>query len=246
VIWPSSSVRKARRANEKPSIACRFCPRNTARDFLYLHFLGSVNPLSNSKTHYRSILLFGAPGSGKGTVGKSLGAIPGFVHLACGDVFRTLDTTSALGRVFVEYSAKGLLVPDDVTVELWKEYIESQVALHTFLPERDILVLDGIPRNVAQAQILQNHIAVERIFHLVCSDEALMFERLRRRALKENRLDDASDEVIRRRWQIYASESQPVLDFYAPSLIQQVDAIGSPMRVIHTILGHLLDFRISS
>jgi adenylate kinase len=195
----------------------------------------------SSSTRYRSILLFGAPGSGKGTVGKALGAIPGFVHLACGDVFRTLDMTGKLGRVFVEYSSKGLLVPDDVTVALWKEYMDSQISLHSFTPERDILVLDGIPRNVEQAKILENYIQVECIFHLVCSDEKLMMERLRRRALKENRLDDASDDVIRRRWAIYESESRPVLDFYPASRIQQVDALGSPGRVIHTILGHLLN-----
>ena len=51
-------------------------------------------------TRYRTILLFGAPGSGKGTAGKALGAIPGFFHCACGDVFRTLDLSSPLGRVF--------------------------------------------------------------------------------------------------------------------------------------------------
>jgi adenylate kinase len=198
----------------------------------------------SSSTRYRTILLFGAPGSGKGTVGKALGAIPGFVHLACGDVFRTLDASSSLGRVFVEYSSKGLLVPDDVTVALWKEYMDSQITLHSFTPERDILVLDGIPRNVAQAKIVEQHIKVERIFHLVCSDEALMFQRLRRRALKENRLDDASEDVIRRRWGVYEEESRPILDFYPANLIQQVDAIGSPVKVIHTILGHILDFGI--
>jgi adenylate kinase len=199
----------------------------------------------SSSKRFRSILLFGAPGSGKGTVGKALGAIPGFVHLACGDVFRTLDMTGPLGRVFVEYSSKGLLVPDDVTVALWKEYMDSQISLHSFTPERDILVLDGIPRNLEQAKILEQHIKVERIFHLVCSDENLMMQRLRRRALKENRLDDASDEVIRRRWGVYEAESQPVLDFYPASLIQKVDALGSPVRVIHTILGHLLEFGIA-
>jgi adenylate kinase len=113
---------------------------------------------------FRTILLFGAPGSGKGTTGKALGAIPGFVHCACGDVFRTLDLTSPLGRVFVEYSSKGLLVPDDTTVALWKQSIDGLVAARRFQPERDLLVLDGIPRNLEQARILDDYIHVERVF----------------------------------------------------------------------------------
>jgi adenylate kinase len=189
---------------------------------------------------YRTILLFGAPGAGKGTVGKALGSIPGFVHCACGDVFRTMDLSTPIGKTFVEYSSKGLLVPDDATVALWKESIDGYVAMHHFVPERDLLVLDGIPRNVEQAQIMSAHINVERIFYLVCSDENLMIDRLRRRALKENRLDDANDEVIRRRWRVYEEETAPVLSYYPPEIIERIDAVGAPIKVIHDILGRLL------
>ncbi|MDX1934205.1 MAG: nucleoside monophosphate kinase [Capsulimonadales bacterium] len=189
---------------------------------------------------YRSILLFGAPGAGKGTVGKALGSVPGFVHVACGDVFRNLDYTSPIGQEFIRYSSKGLLVPDDTTIALWEAFIDGLVTTHVFVPSRDFLVLDGIPRNVEQASMLEKYIDVSRIFYLICSDEELMMERLRRRALKENRLDDASDEVIRRRWRVYEEESRPVLDFYAPERIVQVDAIGTPARVLHAILTRLI------
>lgn len=192
---------------------------------------------------YRAILLFGAPGSGKGTIGRALGAIPGFVHCACGDVFRTMDMSSPIGRVFVDYSSKGLLVPDDTTVALWKESIDGMVGAHRFVPDRDLLVLDGIPRNVAQAEIMDSYLDVERVFHLDCSDETLMVQRLRRRALKENRLDDASDDVISRRREVYEQESRPVLAHYPTDMITPVDALGSPIEVLHTILGHLLDRR---
>jgi adenylate kinase len=195
---------------------------------------------ASERRRYRTLLLFGAPGSGKGTIGKALGAIPGFVHFACGDAFRMLDLSSPVGRVFVEYSSHGLLVPDDTTIELWRQSIDSLVAARNFVPDRDILVLDGIPRNVEQARMMEPYIDVQRIFHLVCADETLMFERLRRRALKENRLDDANDEVIRRRWSVYEEESRPVLAYYPPDIIQAVDAAGSPVKVLHTILGHLL------
>lgn len=189
---------------------------------------------------YRTVLLFGAPGSGKGTIGKALGAIPGFVHVACGDVFRGLDLTSPIGKVFIEYSAKGLLVPDDTTIELWHQHIDALVATRRFAPDRDLLVLDGIPRDAAQAQIMDGYITVERVFHLVCSDENQMFARLRRRALKENRLDDASDEVIRHRWRVYEQESTPILDHYAPEIIARIDAIATPVKVLHDILGRLI------
>jgi len=200
-----------------------------------------AEPDDQATDRYRTMLLFGAPGSGKGTMGKALNAIPGFCHVACGDVFRSLDLTSHLGKVFLEYSSRGLLVPDDTSVTLWKECIDALVGTHTFVPARDILVLDGIPRNVAQARYLDRYTVVEKVFHLVCADKDLMMERLRSRALKENRLDDASAEVIRRRWQVYEAESRPVLEYYPPPIIQEVDALGTPIQVLHTILGHLLD-----
>ena len=195
---------------------------------------------------YRTLLLFGAPGAGKGTVGKALGAIPGFVHVACGDVFRNLDLTTTLGKVFVEYSSKGQLVPDEATVELWNVSIKAMVDAHRFVPERDLLILDGIPRNLSQAKIMQDYIDVQAIFYLVCTDESMMMERLKRRALRENRFDDANEEVIRRRWHVYEEESQPMLAFYPPDIIQEIDALGSPPLVLHRILDHLLAKQIIS
>ena len=67
---------------------------------------------------YTTYLLFGAPGAGKGTKVARLALIPRFFHCACGDVFRTIDTRTRLGRAFLEYSSRGELVPDDITVEL--------------------------------------------------------------------------------------------------------------------------------
>ena len=67
---------------------------------------------------YKSILLFGAPGSGKGTQGKILGTIPGFFHCACGDVFRAVDVRSDFGKAFLDYSSRGQLVPDDLVNQI--------------------------------------------------------------------------------------------------------------------------------
>jgi adenylate kinase len=67
---------------------------------------------------FKAVLLFGPPGSGKGTQGKMLGTLPGFVHIACGEVFRAIDLHSEVGKVFLKYSSKGELIPDDFTVRL--------------------------------------------------------------------------------------------------------------------------------
>lgn len=189
---------------------------------------------------FQTVLLFGAPGAGKGTQGKILGQIPGFYHLSCGEVFRTLDVNSELGKIFKDYSSRGELVPDDVTVKMWAENIQAQTALHIYKPSEDILVLDGIPRNRHQAELMREHIDVHTIIHLVCKDKAKMVERLQRRALKENRADDAQESVIMRRWEVYEAETRPVLEYYPSEVIREVDAIGSPARVLQNVLEALV------
>ena len=189
---------------------------------------------------YQTVLLFGAPGSGKGTQGKILGVIPGFYHLSCGEVFRTLDINSSLGKIFREYSSRGELVPDDVTVKMWAENIRAQTILSLYKPQDDLLILDGIPRNPSQAELMRKHIDVLMVVHLVCPDKTKMIQRLQRRALKENRADDAKIEVIERRWQVYEQETYPTLERYPPEIIHEVEAIGSPASVLQHILGKIV------
>jgi len=184
----------------------------------------------------RTILLFGAPGSGKGTQGKILGTIPNFYHCACGDVFRNLNADSRLGKVFLDYSSRGELVPDEATVDLWRNNIQANTMLGRFNPERDTLVLDGIPRNAAQAEMLKNTLDVRALLHLTCPDRNKMVERLQRRALRDNRLDDANLEIIRNRLQIYDQETKPVLDYYGPEVVHNIDAAQNPVEVLRDIL----------
>ena len=185
---------------------------------------------------YKSILLFGAPGAGKGTQGKILGKIPGFFHLACGDVFRSLDMTSDLGKQFLNYSSRGELVPDELTIQMWRENMHAQTVLSLYKPKQDLLVLDGIPRNVGQARALQASLDVFKVIHLRCNDENAMMQRMRRRALKENRMDDADDKVIRHRFDVYHQETLPVLDFYPKSIVADIVAMGSPAQVFQRVL----------
>lgn len=186
---------------------------------------------------YQTYLIFGAPGSGKGTQGKILGTVPRFFHCACGDVFRSIDTRTPLGKTFLEYSSKGQLVPDETTVELWRVRIQANVEAHNFKPDIDSLVLDGIPRNVSQAKLMQDIIQVRRVFHLSCPDRSKLVARLKKRALKDNRLDDANEEVIRRRLATYEAESKPLLDYYGKDLVTEFDASQPPAVVLSQILA---------
>jgi adenylate kinase len=192
-------------------------------------------------TRYRTILILGAPGSGKGTQGKVLGSVPRFHHLACGDVFRSLDTRTPLGQQFVNYASKGELMPDDLTVKLWRANVKDRVESRLYKPDIDFLVLDGIPRNVEQAKLLEPDVEVLKLFHLSCPNREELARRLRKRALKDNRFDDASDKVIYERFAIYDAETKPILDYYAGDKVVNIDASQSPARVLHEILGHVVE-----
>jgi adenylate kinase len=185
---------------------------------------------------YRTILMFGAPGSGKGTQGKVLGTIPNFFHCDCGDVFRSLRPDSPLGKTFISYSSRGRLVPDAPTVELWRRFIDAGTKTGRFHPAEDTLVLDGIPRNVAQAEMLSDALDVAAVFYLTCANQKNLVTRLQRRAIKENRLDDANLDVIRDRLKIYEQETKPVLSFYGKKVVHRINADETPARTFLDIL----------
>ncbi len=189
---------------------------------------------------FRTILLFGAPGAGKGTQGKILGNIPNCFYCACGEVFRNLRTESPVGRVFIEFSSRGDLVADDPTVDLWSQYIENCKQAGRFNPTRDTLLLDGIPRNIHQARMLKDTLDVRAIFYLHCPNMNKLVERLQRRALRENRLDDANLEIIRRRLKTYERETKPVLRFYGERVMHKIDSTQMPAKVLYDILRHII------
>jgi adenylate kinase len=184
---------------------------------------------------YKTILLFGAPGSGKGTQGKILGSVPGFYHSSTGDIFRSLDLQSEVGRLFWEYAGKGQLVPDEIVIRVWKQFIKGMEFTNQFHPETTLLVLDGLPRSMNQAKLLEDIIDVWKVIHLK-SDRKKMVERLKRRALKENRFDDANDAVIERRLEVYDRETRPILDYYPQDKIVRIDALQNQVRVLSKIL----------
>ena len=148
-----------------------------------------------------------------------------------------------LARHFSNISSKGQLVPDEITVELWRVSIQLCVDSHQFKPDIDYLVLDGIPRNLCQADLMDPFIDVRKVFHLSCPDRNKIVARLKKRAIKDNRLDDANEEVIRQRLDTYQRESKPLLDHYGDSLIVNIDATEPPIVVLNTIVSHIADGR---
>jgi len=188
---------------------------------------------------YRTILLFGMPGSGKGTQGAVLGQLPDLIHISCGDIFRKLPKYGEFGREVLRYTSHGQLVPDELTVRIWKRHIQVLELQELLLPAQHTLVLDGLPRNYTQAESLDSILDVIQIFHLQIRDTSKAFERLKARALRENRLDDSNEDVIEHRIQTYYKETMNALSFYDPSLIYEIDASHSPLNVLREIVDRL-------
>jgi adenylate kinase len=188
---------------------------------------------------FKSVLLVGAPGSGKGMQGTILKNIPGFFHFSSGEVFRRLDMSSPLGKVFLQYSSRGELVPDDVVIRLWAATLQAHTVLGDFKPARHLLVLDGIPRTVQQARMVEQYLEILKVIHLECGSQDVMIDRLRNRALMEGRPDDTDEKVIRKRFTVYEAETRPLLDYYPPEKIVAIDSTPSPARVAGAILAVL-------
>ena len=188
---------------------------------------------------FKTVLLFGAPGAGKGTQGELIGNVPGFYHMSTGDMFRSLDRSSEAGQKFEHYSSRGELVPDEVTIELWQEHMDRLIADGAYDPATTILILDGLPRNVAQAKVIEPLIDVLAVIHLNAKDKEAMVARLRQRALKQNRADDAKEDVVRNRLDIYERDTRPVLEVYDNSLVHDVDAINTMAMVMSEVLAIL-------
>ena len=193
------------------------------------------------KKKYRAVMIFGPPGSGKGTQGKVVGALPGFVHLSMGDVFRSLNAKSELGRIFKQYSSQGKLVPDSITIQLWAEHVDRLIAGGGFDAESDVMILDGLPRNPNQAEIIKDYVEPLRLINLQVKDQAQMVARLKRRAMLEGRQDDADEDVIRSRFGEYDAETRPVLDCYPSELIYAVEAAQTPLEVLRDVVTGIIE-----
>jgi len=187
---------------------------------------------------YRSVLLFGAPGSGKGTQGKNLGALPRFHHFACGDVFRALDPSSRIGKEFARYARGGGLVPDELTIELWQDAINSRINSGQYNPEKQIILLDGIPRTLEQAKLLAPKLDVLAVIYLICNNVEEIISRILHRSASGGaaRADDTNEEVIRHRLDVYEEVTRPVLELYPARRIFRVSTLRPPEEVTAELL----------
>lgn len=175
------------------------------------------------------LVLVGPPGAGKGTQAAVLSEKLGVPHISTGDLFRAnIGNSTPLGQKAQSYMDAGELVPDEVTNEMVRDRLGDEDAAKGFL-------LDGYPRNTAQAEVLtgilsEKHLELTAVVQFDVPEEELV-----KRMLARGRSDDTED-VIRRRLAVYHEETEPVLGYYQDKIIK-IDAMGS----IEDITGRAME-----
>jgi adenylate kinase len=188
---------------------------------------------------FRSVLLFGPPGSGKGTIGKFLSSAGNHYHLSSGEIFRGLAPESPSGKLFHSYAGQGLLVPDETTIRICLHYVHGLIATNRYFPKQQLLLLDGIPRTLPQVEFMQEHIQVVRVIVLDVQNTDELVKRMKRRALIEKRLDDADERVLHTRFEVYRKDTAKLLECYPKQIISHFNAEQRPLEVLRDVLAEL-------
>ena len=179
------------------------------------------------------LVLVGPPGAGKGTQAATLSGRLGVPHISTGDLFRAhVGEMTPLGKEAKRYLDSGELVPDSVTNEMVRERLAEPDAKDGFL-------LDGFPRNTKQADVLGQILAesgtsLDAVIQLHVPEDVVVG-----RLMARGRADDSED-VIRRRQQIYTSETAPLLEYYS-DILTTVDGVGDVDEVAARVLAALRD-----
>ena len=159
---------------------------------------------------YKAILLFGAPGVGKGTQGKLINDLEGYFHFSSGDMLRSLNHKTDIGIEIKSVIDKGKFVDDDLTIKLFYETIEKHIQQGEYDPTKDYLLLDGIPRTKNQVSLIKDGVEVRQIFYLYCKDSEFIRRIKENRAPLEGREDDKNSQFIKKRIQTYKKETRPL------------------------------------
>jgi len=199
--------------------------------------------IMNKENGKINIILFGPPGSGKGTQAKKLEEQHGLLQVSTGDLFRfELSNNTPLGQEARKYMDQGLLVPDEVTVGMLKNKLEKH-------PDVKGFILDGFPRTIRQSEVLDQLLhergeKVDRLISLVVEDDEIV-KRLLERGKTSGRADDANEQVIRKRIEEYKAKTSPVYNYYDDKdLAQEISGIGE-ISEINGRLSSLIESIIS-
>ncbi|MCM1029313.1 MAG: adenylate kinase [Pseudoflavonifractor sp.] len=186
-----------------------------------------------------NLVIFGAPGSGKGTQSERLIERYGYHHISTGDVLRShIARGTELGRIADSYISKGQLIPDSLMVEILASVLDHEVA-----EGAKGVIFDGFPRTVAQAEALEKMLAergrkVDIVVGLETDDEELT-RRLIKRGADSGRSDD-NLETIRKRLDVYHSQTAPLREYYtARGKYHKIEGKGHPDDIFKDIIGHV-------
>jgi len=181
-----------------------------------------------------NLILFGPPGSGKGTQAKKLVEKYNLLHISTGDLFRfNMKNDTPLGLEAKSYMDSGNLVPDSVTINMLKAKVNEN-------PDVPGYIFDGFPRTIAQAEALDAFLAekdqvVSGLLALDVPDEELV-KRLLERGKDSGRVDDQNEEIISNRIITYNKETAPVFDFYKKQeRANNVNGVGSVEEIFERL-----------
>lgn len=170
---------------------------------------------------YEAILFIGPPGSGKGTQCQKLAADPAYFHFSTGEMLRSVDRTTNLGRTVQELIDNAQFVSDELITSLTQQTLAEYVGSGGFKPVHQYLLLDGIPRNVNQVESVKPFVTVKQIIQLVVPDDVCLSRMMHRAA--RGRLDDSSEAKIRGRLVHYRRATEPLLQHYDQRIIVRID-----------------------
>ena len=183
------------------------------------------------------LLLIGPPGAGKGTQAARLAEAFGIPAISTGDIFReNVKNETELGRQAKAFMDRGEYVPDSLTNDLVRDRLSQPDTAAGFL-------LDGYPRTIDQVHELDDILssqgnALDAVV-LITADTDEVVRRLLNRALEQGRADD-TEEVIRRRMEVYAEQTAPLIEVYSSrGLVREVDGLGAVEEVTERILSAL-------